>query len=100
MLAVLEARGLEKVYEMGEVRVRALRGVDFALFAGELTILLGVSGSGKSTLLHILGVSMSRPRERSPIAITCSPMRTKTSSRGIDASTWASSSNFTTSFRA
>lgn len=55
MLPVLEARKLEKVYEMGEVRVHALRGVDFALFAGELTILLGVSGSGKSTLLHILG---------------------------------------------
>ena len=55
MLPVLEAQKLEKVYDMGEVRVRALRGVDFALFAGELTILLGVSGSGKSTLLHILG---------------------------------------------
>lgn len=52
---VFEARGLTKVYEMGEVTVQALRGVDFDLFAGELVVLLGPSGSGKSTLLNILG---------------------------------------------
>ncbi len=40
---------------MGEVDVRALDGVDFDLFPGELLVLLGVSGSGKSTLLNILG---------------------------------------------
>jgi putative ABC transport system ATP-binding protein len=40
---------------MGEVDVRALDGVDFALHARELLVLLGVSGSGKSTLLNILG---------------------------------------------
>jgi putative ABC transport system ATP-binding protein len=40
---------------MGEVDVRALDGVDFALREGELLVLLGVSGSGKSTLLNILG---------------------------------------------
>jgi putative ABC transport system ATP-binding protein len=52
---VFEARGLSKVYHMGEVDVRALRGVDLALEEAELVVLLGPSGSGKSTLLNILG---------------------------------------------
>jgi putative ABC transport system ATP-binding protein len=52
---VFEARGLTKVYQMGEVQVHALRGVDLDLFAGEFVVLLGPSGSGKSTLLNILG---------------------------------------------
>jgi putative ABC transport system ATP-binding protein len=53
--AVFLARGLTKVYQMGEVRVEALRGIDFDLFPGEFVVLLGPSGSGKSTLLNILG---------------------------------------------
>ena len=53
--AVVSARGLTKVYRMGEVDVHALRGVDIDLLEGELMVLLGVSGSGKSTLLNILG---------------------------------------------
>jgi putative ABC transport system ATP-binding protein len=52
---IFEARGLTKVYQMGEVQVQALRGVDLDLYAGELVVLLGPSGSGKSTLLNILG---------------------------------------------
>jgi putative ABC transport system ATP-binding protein len=52
---VFVARGITKVYEMGEVTVQALRGVDFELFPGEFVVLLGPSGSGKSTLLNILG---------------------------------------------
>ncbi|NIR59980.1 MAG: ABC transporter ATP-binding protein [Gammaproteobacteria bacterium] len=53
--AVFEARGLTKVYQMGEVQVHALRGVDLDLYEGEFVVLLGPSGSGKSTLLNILG---------------------------------------------
>ena len=53
--AVFRARGLTKVYRMGDVEVHALRGVDLDLFEGELVVLLGPSGSGKSTLLNILG---------------------------------------------
>jgi putative ABC transport system ATP-binding protein len=53
--AVFEVRALTKVYDMGEVKVSALRGVDFELLPGELIVLLGPSGSGKSTLLNIMG---------------------------------------------
>jgi putative ABC transport system ATP-binding protein len=53
--AVINARALVKTYRMGEVDVRALRGVDFHLHKRELVVLLGPSGSGKSTLLNILG---------------------------------------------
>jgi len=52
---VFRARGLSKVYRMGDVEVHALRGVDLDLYRGEFVVLLGASGSGKSTLLNILG---------------------------------------------
>ena len=52
---VFHVHGITKVYQMGEVQVHALRGVDLDLYRGEFTVLLGASGSGKSTLLNILG---------------------------------------------
>jgi putative ABC transport system ATP-binding protein len=53
--AVFQARGITKIYRMGEVEVQALRGVDLELYPSEFVVLLGPSGSGKSTLLNILG---------------------------------------------
>jgi len=52
---IFSTRELTKIYEMGEVQVHALRGIDLEIFAGELVVLLGASGSGKSTLVNILG---------------------------------------------
>jgi putative ABC transport system ATP-binding protein len=52
---VFRVSGVTRSYEMGEVKVHALRGVDLELYAGEIVVLLGASGSGKSTLVNILG---------------------------------------------
>lgn len=53
--AVFRAHEIAKVYEMGEVKVHALRGINLELYEHEFIVLLGASGSGKSTLLNILG---------------------------------------------
>jgi putative ABC transport system ATP-binding protein len=58
--AIFTARGISKVYQMGEVQVHALREVDLDIYPSEFVVLLGPSGSGKSTLLNILG-GLDRP---------------------------------------
>ena len=55
MKKILEVSGLTKEYIMGEVTVKALRGVSFDLYDGEFVVVLGPSGSGKSTMLNIIG---------------------------------------------
>jgi putative ABC transport system ATP-binding protein len=52
---VIDARELTKVYQMGDVEVRALRGTSLQVRRGELVAIMGPSGSGKSTLMNILG---------------------------------------------
>lgn len=51
----LRASGVAKTFTLGKVEVPALRGVDMAVAAGEVVLLMGPSGSGKTTLISILG---------------------------------------------
>lgn len=54
-LPVFRTRALTRTFQMGDVQIQALRGIDLDLYEGEFVVLLGASGSGKSTLLNILG---------------------------------------------
>lgn len=57
---VIQTIGLKREYAMGAAVVRALRGVDLIVHAGEFLALMGSSGSGKSTLLNMIGL-LDRP---------------------------------------
>src|SRR5687768_17112614 len=55
MSTLVEMRGIERTYQMGDNLVRALRGVDLTIERGSSLAIMGTSGSGKSTLMNIMG---------------------------------------------
>ena len=55
VIPVVSVRGVTKVYQMGDVEVHALRGIDVDIAPGQMVSIMGPSGSGKSTLMNIIG---------------------------------------------
>ena len=59
---VVRTQKVKKVYQMGEIEVHALRGVDMEIYTGEYLSIMGPSGSGKSTFFNMVG-GLDKPTE-------------------------------------
>ncbi len=55
MAAFVELKQVKKIYQMGEVQISAVDGIDFSIEKGEFVVIVGPSGAGKTTVLNILG---------------------------------------------
>ncbi len=55
MCAFVTVKNVKKIYQMGEVTINALEGIEFTIEKGEFAVILGPSGAGKTTVLNILG---------------------------------------------
>ena len=55
METMLKGTDLIKIYDNGELKVKAIKGMSFTINKGELVVILGQSGAGKSTLLNLIG---------------------------------------------
>ena len=54
-MAFIEFKDVSKIYNMGEVEIKAIDGVNFEIEQGEFVVVLGASGAGKTTILNLLG---------------------------------------------
>jgi putative ABC transport system ATP-binding protein len=52
---VIEMKNITKTYQLGEVEVPVLKGINLQIAAGDYVSIMGTSGSGKSTLMNIIG---------------------------------------------
>jgi len=77
-MAVIELRGIQRHYALGDITVKAIRGLDLSVNEGEFVSVMGPSGSGKSTLMNILGCLDK------PTAGTYSLGGLETSTAGVD----------------
>ena len=51
---LIEAKGLEKAFPLGDGQAQVIKGIDLSIDSGEFVVIMGPSGSGKTTLLYLL----------------------------------------------